>query len=94
MASIKEILSSASARPATFEDYLNCYADQVGDLVNEFIPRGSHGDMDAYLYDPLLAYSRNGGNLLCSVPGRRWRPRPRHERGGGHRALPHGGAHP
>ncbi len=69
MASIKEILSSASARPATFEDYLNCYADQVGDLVNEFIPRGSHGDMDAYLYDPLLAYSRNGGKrhrpLIC-----------------------------
>ena len=69
MASIKEILSSASARPATFEDYLNCYADQVGDFVNEFIPRGSHGDMDAYLYDPLLAYSRNGGKrhrpLIC-----------------------------
>ena len=69
MASIKEIMSNASTPPSTFEEYLDCYADQVGDLVNEFIPQDSNADMDAYLYAPLLAYSQNGGKrhrpLIC-----------------------------
>ena len=37
--------------------------------MNEYIPRGSHPDMDRYLYDPLLDYSKNGGKrhrpLIC-----------------------------
>lgn len=69
MKNINEILASAQDTPHTFEEYLDCYADQVGDLVNEYIPRGSHDDMDRYLYDPLMAYSRNGGKrhrpLIC-----------------------------
>ena len=69
MTTINEILRGAQERPTTFEEYLNCYADQVGDLVNEFIPTGSHDDVDAYLYEPLLSYSRNGGKrhrpLIC-----------------------------
>ncbi len=69
MKNINEILASAQDTPHTFEEYLDCYADQVGGLVNEYIPRGSHGDMDRYLYDPLVAYSQNGGKrhrpLIC-----------------------------
>ena len=53
----------------SFEDYLDRYADRVGDVVNGFIPHGSHPDMDRYLYAPLLQYSRNGGKrhrpLIC-----------------------------
>ena len=58
---INEILASAQDTPHTFEEYLDSYADQVGDLVNEYIPSGSHPDMDRYLYTPLLDYSQNGG---------------------------------
>lgn len=58
---INEILASAQSTPHTFEEYLDCYADQVGVLVNEYIPSGSHPDMDRYLYAPLTAYSHNGG---------------------------------
>ena len=35
------------------EDYLKAYADPVGELINSYIPHGTHGDMDRYLYDPL-----------------------------------------
>ena len=53
----------------SFEDYLERYADRVGDAINSFIPKGSHPDMDRYLYTPLLQYSRNGGKrhrpLIC-----------------------------
>ncbi|MBR0404073.1 MAG: polyprenyl synthetase family protein [Eggerthellaceae bacterium] len=45
----------------SFEDYLERCADRVGDAVNSFIPRGSHPDMDRYLYTPLVHYSKNGG---------------------------------
>ncbi|MCI8468764.1 MAG: polyprenyl synthetase family protein [Eggerthellaceae bacterium] len=69
MENINDIIAGVQTPPTTFEEYLNCYADKVGDLVNEFIPRGSHADMDRYLYDPLLEYSRNGGKrhrpLIC-----------------------------
>ena len=47
--------------PKTFEDYLDRFAGDVGRLVNAYIPTGSHPDMNRYLYDPLLAYSQNGG---------------------------------
>lgn len=53
----------------SFEDYLDRYADRVGDAINSFIPKGSHPDMDRYLYSPLMQYSRNGGKrhrpLIC-----------------------------
>lgn len=61
MKNINEIIAAAEKQPTTFEEYLNCFANEVGDLVNEFIPNGSHPDMDRYLYTPLLAYSQNGG---------------------------------
>lgn len=55
--------------PKSFEEYLDRYAARVGDLVNGFIPKGSHPDMDKYLYAPLLEFSRNGGKrhrpLIC-----------------------------
>ncbi len=50
-----------SAAPANFEEYLDRYAPLVGAVVNEFLPRGAHPDMDRYLYNPLHAYSQNGG---------------------------------
>ena len=61
MENINEIIAGNESQPTTFEEYLTCYADKVGELVNEFIPRGSHPDMDRYLYEPLFAYSQNGG---------------------------------
>ena len=68
MVSINELLTSG-VKPTSFEDYLNSYADQVGDLINSFIPRGTHPDMNRYLYDPLLRFSKNGGKrhrpLIC-----------------------------
>ncbi len=68
MQSISEILADGK-KPSSFEEYLNSYADQVGEMVNAFIPRGTHPDMDRYLYDPLLRYSKNGGKrhrpLIC-----------------------------
>ncbi len=64
-----ELLKAVANPPATFEEYLDSYADTVGDLVNTFIPRGTHPDMDKYLYDPLLKYGQNGGKrhrpLIC-----------------------------
>lgn len=49
------------ARMVLFEDYLNTYADKVGDVINAYIPVGAHPDMDTYLYEPLRIYSENAG---------------------------------
>ena len=69
METISEILGSVTQPPTSFEEYLDCYADKVGDIVNRYIPTGSHPDMDAYLYAPLTRYSENGGKrhrpLIC-----------------------------
>lgn len=69
MTTINEILAGVEKSPDTFEDYLNCYAEKVGELINDYIPRGMHPDMDRYLYEPLLSYSQNGGKrhrpLIC-----------------------------
>lgn len=66
---IREIIHSVKAQPGNFQDYLNSYAEQVGELINAYIPRGTHPDMNRYLYDPLLKYSQNGGKrhrpLIC-----------------------------
>ena len=68
MVDFNELLA-ASEDISSFEDYLDRYADRVGDAINSFIPKGSHPDMDRYLYTPLLQYSRNGGKrhrpLIC-----------------------------
>ena len=65
---INELLNS-SKQPDSFEEYLNRYADRVGEVINTYIPQGSHPDMDKYLYTPMLNYSRNGGKrhrpLIC-----------------------------
>ena len=66
---IRQILDSADHLPTRFEEYLDLYASQVGDLINTYIPYGSHPDMDRYLYGPLREYSQNGGKrhrpLIC-----------------------------
>ena len=66
---ISEIMAAASDQPTTFEDYLTMYAPQVGEVVNTYIGKGEHPDMDRYLYTPLLEYSKNGGKrhrpLIC-----------------------------
>ena len=61
METINEIIAAVEEPPESFEQYLTSYADRVGDLVNSFIPKGTHADMDRYLYQPLMAYSQNGG---------------------------------
>ena len=60
METINEIIAAVEEPPESFEQYLTSYADRVGDLVNSFIPKGTHADMDRYLYQPLMAYSQNG----------------------------------
>lgn len=59
----------AGEKPQDFEKYLDRYAAGVGELVNDFIPRGSHKDMETYLYGPLREFSDNGGKrhrpLIC-----------------------------
>ena len=55
--------------PKLFELYLNRYAQKAGDIINHYIPSGSHPDMETYLYAPLRKYSENGGKrhrpLIC-----------------------------
>ncbi len=69
MKNISETLASVDETPTTFESYLKSFADPVGELINSYIPRGSHGDMDQYLYAPLYHYSENAGKrhrpLIC-----------------------------
>lgn len=69
METVSSILNSIERPPATFEEYLDCYANRVGDVINSYIPDGTHADMDEYLYDPLKRYSENGGKrhrpLIC-----------------------------
>ena len=69
MKNINEIIADVAEPPKTFEGYLMAYADQVGDLVNTYLPAGTHPDMDRYLYTPLKRYSENGGKrhrpLIC-----------------------------
>ena len=66
---INALFDFRTARPASFQEYLDRYADKVGEVVNTFIPQGSHPDMDKYLYAPLREYSKNGGKrqrpLIC-----------------------------
>ncbi len=69
MKNINQIIASVENPPTSFQEYLDSYADSVGDLLNEYIPHGSHPDMDTYLYGPLFSYSQNGGKrhrpLIC-----------------------------
>ena len=62
-------LLNSEEQPKSFEEYLDRYASRVGDVVNAYIPHGSHPDMDKYLYAPLLQFSQNGGKrhrpLIC-----------------------------
>lgn len=64
-----KLLSSIDRSNITFEDYLETTAAAVGDVINTYIPHGSHPDMDKYLYTPLFTYSQNGGKrhrpLIC-----------------------------
>ena len=68
MVDFSELIEMGS-EPENFEEYLDRYATRVGELVNAYIPRGSHPDMDKYLYTPMLEFSRNGGKrhrpLIC-----------------------------
>ncbi len=68
-ATIEALQMVADNPPHTFEEYLASFAETVGDLVNTYIPQGTHPDMDKYLYGPLFKYSSNGGKrhrpLIC-----------------------------
>ena len=69
METVSSLLNSIEKPPATFEEYLDCYAGRVGDIINAYIPSGTHPYMDEYLYGPLMRYSQNGGKrhrpLIC-----------------------------
>lgn len=66
---IREIVRTIENSPSSFEEYLSHHAANVGDLVNSYIPEGTHADMKKYLYAPLTRYSKNGGKrhrpLIC-----------------------------
>ena len=66
---VNDLFDLDSCQPTSFQDYLEQYADKVGEIVNSYIPHGSHPDMDAYLYEPLYKFSQNGGKrqrpLIC-----------------------------
>ncbi|MDR1422689.1 MAG: polyprenyl synthetase family protein [Coriobacteriales bacterium] len=60
--------------PAAFEDYLNARAERMNTLVASYfsgVAQGSTADMKRYLYEPLAAYSANGGKrhrpLICTL---------------------------
>lgn len=64
-----QIIRSIENPPKTFEEYLSSYAEKVGELINSYIPEGTHPDVYRYLYRPLQTYSKNGGKrhrpLIC-----------------------------
>ena len=64
METITHIMADGADAPSSFAEYLDRYADKVGDLINQYIPRGSHPDMNRYLYDPITRYSQNAGKRL------------------------------
>lgn len=55
--------------PENFDEYLDSFAEAVGELANSYIPCSDNSDMNKYLYGPLLSYSKNGGKrhrpLVC-----------------------------
>lgn len=69
MDTINDIMAAMERPPESFVEYLAAYALPVGDLVNSYIPEGSHADMERYLYAPLRTYSKNAGKrhrpLIC-----------------------------
>ncbi len=62
-ANVDQILTFAESLPApiSVEECLDRFAPITGRIVNAYLPRGTHADMDRYLYDPLYRYSQNGG---------------------------------
>lgn len=62
-------LNIEEGSPKLFELYLDRFSVHAGEIINRFIPEGTHPDIDTYLYDPLRAYSQNGGKrhrpLIC-----------------------------
>ena len=68
--SLDEILIQHVDEMKSFSDYLAACADQVGVMINSFIPHSDvHEDINRYLYDPLTKYSENAGKrhrpLIC-----------------------------
>lgn len=68
-AAVDSIFDDKNMESTDFSTYLTSVAQTIGDLVNTFIPHSNVKDIDAYLYDPLLEYSENGGKrhrpLIC-----------------------------
>lgn len=69
---LEEILELHAEQLEDFSDYLNLCASQVGKVINSYIPHSTvHEDINRYLYDPLTAYSENGGKrhrpLICAA---------------------------
>lgn len=64
-----EIFANFGKEKLDFESFLATYADPVGDLVNEYLPKSSREYVNEYLYSPLIEYSQNAGKrhrpLIC-----------------------------
>lgn len=63
--------SLTKVEKGSFSTYLDQCAAPMGDIVNSFIPEGTHPDMWTYLYGPLTRYSENSGKrhrpLICAL---------------------------
>ncbi len=83
-----------------FEIYLKRNSKKFEEYLSTFFTDGTHPDMDRYLYDPLSQYYANAGKrhrpliclLACDAVGGDSAAGMAVCRG--HRALPHGSAHP
>jgi geranylgeranyl diphosphate synthase type I len=51
----------AQANPGSFTDFLSRCAGTMSDIVNAYLPVGTHPDMQTYLYGPLERYNANAG---------------------------------
>ncbi|MGI6046084.1 MAG: polyprenyl synthetase family protein [Eggerthellaceae bacterium] len=69
MKKVSEIINFGPEGPQDFADYLNAYASDVGEVVNSYLPKSVHSEINRYLYDPLFAYGANYGKchrpLIC-----------------------------
>ncbi len=69
MTNINSIFGHLDSPPESFEECLDRYAVPLGSVINDYIPRGTHEDMNKYLYDPMMRFSENGGKrhrpLIC-----------------------------
>ena len=66
---MQDFLTQLNNPPADFDEYLDQFAEGIGEVVNSYLFSSDTPDIDRFLYEPLLEYSQNGGKrhrpLIC-----------------------------